>query len=160
MRRPRAFTVALVLALAPVTVTKPVAGQTGTPAVRHAITADSILQLDRAWGQAYVQGDSLLVQNLLAADWIGWFDDQEVDKTSELAGFRTGRNDIQEDIIDNAHVRVLGTTAVVQARERVRVADASGEHWETRHIPDVFLRRHGHWLVIASHDSRIPNPSP
>lgn len=125
-----------------------------------AALADTILQLDRAWGQAYVHGDSLFVQRMLAPDWVGWFDDHEASRESELSDFRTGSNRLLEDVVDRANVRFFGNTAVVQARERNRVPDASGSHWESRHITDVFVRRGTRWVVVASHDSRIPDEKP
>jgi uncharacterized protein DUF4440 len=152
--------VVIALIVTSVRMAAPLAGQSGNPAVRRAMVADSILQLDRAWGQAYVHGDSLLVKNLLAPDWRGWYDDAGADKASELAEWRAGSNHTLEDIIDSARVRIFGGTAIVQARERVRVADTAGEHWETRHITDVFVHQHGRWLVEASHDSPVPNSPP
>ena len=142
-----------------------VAGGAGSTAAQTAKTgpgrtsvADTILKLDQAWGQAFVTGDSAFVKTLLAPDWIGWFDDAESTREESLAQFRAGDR-LLEDIVDHARVRVFGTIAVVQARERNRVKDPKGDHWETRHITDVFERRNGRWVVVASHDSRIPNPT-
>jgi len=72
---------------------------------------------------------------------------------------RAGSHRLLEDIVDQATVRIFGSTAVIQARERGRYADSSGEHWVTHHITDVFIHRDGRWVVIASHDSLIPNPT-
>jgi hypothetical protein len=136
----------------------PAAGQ--APSLEPARTlGDSLLALDRQWGQSYVTGDSVFVAGLLADDWIGWFDDVQQDKASSLGDLRTDAPRLLEDIVDQATVRVFGTTAVIQARERNRVADGTpAGHWETRHITYVFVLRHRHWLIVASHDSRIPNP--
>lgn len=119
--------------------------------------ADSLLALDRRWGQAYVTGDSAFVAGLLADDWIGWFDDHQENKASALAQVGTHAPRLLEDIVDQATIQVFGTTAVIQARERNRVRDAKGSHWETRHITDIFMERNERWVVVASHDSRIPN---
>lgn len=120
--------------------------------------ADSLLELDREWGRSYVTGDSAFVDRLLAPDWIGWYDDHLVDKKIALGEIRAGSPRLLEDVVEEATVRVFGSSAVIQARERVRVPDEHGAHWETRHITDVFLLRDGRWYVIASHDSVIPNP--
>ena len=119
---------------------------------------DSLLALDRRWGQAYVHGDSAFVAGFVAEDWRGWFDDHADNKASVLAAVRSGAPHLLEDIVDQATVRIFGQMAVIQARERNHVRDASGEHWETRHITDVLVHRAEGWVVIASHDSRIPNP--
>jgi CubicO group peptidase (beta-lactamase class C family)/ketosteroid isomerase-like protein len=117
-----------------------------------------VLELDRAWGQAYVKGDIDVIDRTLAPDWRGWLDTEGSDKATELAEFRAGKNRSLENIIDNSHVRVYGNTAIVEARERVRFRDETGEHWLTWHITDVFVKQVGQWQVVASHGSTIPNP--
>jgi hypothetical protein len=118
----------------------------------------SLLAMDREWGHAYLTGDASVLERVLAPDWIGWFETQPSTRESEIASLRSGHL-LLEDIVDEATVRVFGETAVIQARERGRVADASGSHWVTHHITDVFVRRDGRWTIVASHDSLIPNPA-
>ena len=123
-----------------------------------AALADSLLKLDQRWGQAYVHSDSAFVAAFLASDWLGWFDDHATTRISALAAVGAEASRLLEDIVDQSTVRVFGAMAVLQARERNRVPDAASGHWETRHITDVFVHRDGRWMVVASHDSRIPNP--
>jgi hypothetical protein len=118
----------------------------------------TVLELDRAWGQAYVNDDIGFVERILAPDWRGWTDLAGSDKASELAEFRAGRSKSLENIIDNARVRVYVDAAVVEARERVRYRDETGEHWLTWHITDVFVRNGTQWQVVASHQSTLPSP--
>jgi ketosteroid isomerase-like protein len=120
--------------------------------------AAKILEIDRAWGQAYVKGEIDVIDRTLAPDWRGWLDTSGSDKAMELAEFTAGKNRSLENIIDNARVRVYGNTAVVEARERVRLRDETGEHWVTWHITDVFVKQDNQWQVVASHGSTIPNP--
>jgi len=127
-----------------------------TPALQS-IEAE-VLEIDRAWGQAYVKGDIDVIDRTLAPDWRGWLDTEGSDKATELAEFKAGKNRSLENIIDNARVRAYGNTAVVEARERVRFRDDTGDHWLTWHITDVFVRHGGQWQVVASHGSTIPNP--
>ena len=136
----------------------PLAAQASAPMRDQAALRDSLLALDRRWGQAYVHGDTVFVAGFVAEDWRGWFDDHADNKASALAAVRTGAPRLLEDIVDQATVRIFGEMAVIQARERNRVPNATGGHWETRHITDVLVHRPGGWVVIASHDSRIPNP--
>jgi ketosteroid isomerase-like protein len=130
-------------------------GERSTP-VAQSVEAE-ILEIDRAWGQAYARGQIEVIDRTLAPDWRGWLDTVGSDKASELAEFRAGKNRSVENIIDDARVRVYGNTAVVEARERVRYRDESGEHWITWHITDVFVKLDGRWQVVASHGSTIPN---
>jgi ketosteroid isomerase-like protein len=118
----------------------------------------TVLALERAWGQAYVTGDIAFVDKMLAPDWRGWTDTEESDKPHELAEFRAGHSKSLENIIDKARVRVYGDVAVVEARERVRYRDGSGEHWLTWHITDVLVHTGTQWQVVTSHQSTLPNP--
>jgi Domain of unknown function (DUF4440) len=119
----------------------------------------TILDLEHAWGQAYVKGDREFVERILAPEWHGWTDQEGSDKAAAMAEFKPGVSQSLENIIDDARVRVYGDAAVVQARERVRFRDESGEHWLTWHITDVYVRRANRWQVVASHTSTLPNPS-
>jgi hypothetical protein len=136
---------------------RPFYAQTAAQRGAHAGLRDSLLALDRRWGQAYVHADSAFVAGFVADDWRGWFDEHADDKSSVMAAVGGAPHSL-EDIVDQATVRVFGQMAVIQARERNRVLDAGGGHWVTRHITDVFVHRPEGWVVVASHDSRIPNP--
>ena len=129
---------------------------TFTPAP-HSVEAE-VLEIDRAWGQAYVKGEIDVIDRTLAPDWRGWLDTIGSDKATELAEFKTGQNRSMENIIDNARGRVYADTVVVEARERVPFRDETGEHWLTWHITDVFAEQGGQWQVVDSHGSTIPNP--
>ena len=117
-----------------------------------------VLELDRAWGQAYVEGDIAVIDRTLAPDWRGWLDTEGSDKATELAEFKAGKNRSLENIIDNARVRVYGNTAVVEARERVRFRDNTGEHWLTWHITDVFVE--AGWTMASGHFSWFYHSEP
>lgn len=137
---------------------RPLSAQSAAPSAAPAGLQDSLLALDRRWGQAYVHPDSAFVSGFVADDWHGWFDDHADNKASVLAAVGSSTPHSLEDIVDQATVRIFGQMAVIEARERNRVADAHGDHWVTRHITDVFIHRPDGWVVVASHDSRIPNP--
>lgn len=137
---------------------RPLSAQSATLSEAPAGLQDSLLALDRRWGQAYVRTDSAFVSDFVADDWHGWMDDHAENKASVLAAVGSSAAHILEDIVDQATVHIFGEVAVIQARERNRVPDAHRDHWVTRHITDVFIHRRNKWVVVASHDSRIPNP--
>jgi len=152
----RSMTVLSLIALVPSQRPPPSSQPSARPRAQTDLR-DSLLALDRRWGQAYVRGDSAFVAGFVADDWQGWLDDHPDNKASTMAAV-TGTPHSLEDIVDQATVRLFGQMAVIQARERNRVSDAGGSHWVTRHITDVFVHRPEGWVVVASHDSRIPNP--
>jgi ketosteroid isomerase-like protein len=151
----RSITVLSLLTLA--ATPRPLSAQAAASPGAHAALRDSLLALDRRWGQAYVRADTAFVADFVADDWVGWFDDRADNKASVMKAV-SGPPHTLEDIVDHATVRIFGQTAVIQARERNRIPDARGAHWVTRHITDVFVHRPRGWVVVASHDSRIPNP--
>ena len=53
---------------------------------------NTVLALDRSWGQAYVTGDVEFVDRILSPDWRSWTDHEGSDKAAELAEFRSGRS--------------------------------------------------------------------
>lgn len=130
------------------------AGQSVVPELASA----QVLELDRAWGQAYVRDDVGFVEQLLAPDWEGWLDGERTDRATELAELRAGHRHADWNAIDEPRVRVYGETAVVEARERVRYRDEDGDHAVAWRITDVFVRRHGAWQVEATHESSMPAP--
>lgn len=152
----RAIAVLSLFALIPAS--RPLSAQPAAGPRAQAGLRDSLLALDRRWGQAYVHGDSAFVAGFVAEDWRGWFDDHAENKAAVLAAVRRDASYLLEDIVDQATVRVFGEMAVIQARERNRSPGVGGGHWVTRHITDVLVHRAEGWVVVASHDSRIPNP--
>jgi len=137
---------------------RPLSAQPAARPEAQAQLRDSLLALVRRWGQAYVHEDTAFVAGFVAEDWQGWFEDHADNKASVMAAARSGTPHSLENIVDQATVHVFGQAAVLQARESNRVSDASGGHWVTRHITDVLVHRPEGWVVVASHDSRIPNP--
>ena len=128
------------------------------PASTVGATADAVLALDRAWGQAYVTGDIAFVERLLAPDWQGWLDGELTDRATELAEFRAGHRHADANVIDDERVRVYGDTAIVEARERVRYHDDSATQALGWRLTDVFVRQQGRWQVVATHESSLPQP--
>jgi ketosteroid isomerase-like protein len=122
------------------------------------LAAAQVLELDRAWGQAYVKGDADFVERLLAPDWVGWLDGERTDRATELTELRAGHRHSDWNSIDEPRIGVYGETAVLEARERVRYHDEDGERTVAWRITDVFVRRHGVWQVVATHESSIPAP--
>jgi hypothetical protein len=160
MRRslPYSRSIGILCLLALLPASRPLSAQLAARPGAQAQLRDSLLALDRRWGQAYVHRDSAFVAGFVAGDWRGWFDDHADNKASAMAAVLSDAPHSLEDIVDQATVRVFGQVAVIQARERNRVPHGNGEHWVTRHITDVLVHRPEGWVVVASHDSRIPNP--
>jgi ketosteroid isomerase-like protein len=125
-----------------------------------AITAaeQELMTLERDWNEAYKNRSRLVLERLLADDFI--FTDDEghvytkadyidaVIKLIKVVSYTTGETT----------VRVHGNTGVVAGRWAgiltIDGADASGAFRFT----DTFIKSQGSWRVLASQDTRIPKP--
>jgi ketosteroid isomerase-like protein len=90
---------------------------------------------------------------LLADDWaVTHINAQVITKAQALDMCRTGPPITYT--VDSLAVRIHGDTAIVTGRT---TATASGPSPETvtLRFTDVFVRREGHWLVVASHATRV-----
>ena len=74
------------------------------------------------------------------------------DQALEMCRSREVR--IAEMSIDDVSVRLFGDTAVVTGRTAATTAGAAPESVTLR-FTDVFVKRAGHWQVVASHATRI-----
>ena len=66
------------------------------------------------------------------------------------------RPPIQDFTIDDVSVRAYGDAAVVTGRTRASTA-ANPPQSITLRFTDVFIRRDGRWLVVASQATQIPS---
>lgn len=105
-------------------------------------------RLVAAWGR----GDAAAVGAMLADDFQHW----------SFSGARRGKAELMktvagsgagETVTEDAVVRVYGDAAVYTAR----LLDRSAEGDSARTcVTDVFIRRAGRWVMVASHETLLP----
>ena len=124
-------------------------------------TPATLEQADAAWNQLRLHGDAEALASLLAEDWLLTHSDGRVqhkaDYLQELAT-RQRRN----TRIDNEDVQVrrYGDTAVITGTS-VQAAISDGKPWQGRfRFTRVWVQREGNWQMVASHSSRMLEPSP
>ena len=124
-------------------------------------TPATLEQADAAWNQLRLHGDAEALASLLAEDWLLTHSDgrvqHKVDYLQELAT-RQRRN----TRIDNEDVQVrrYGDTAVITGTS-VQAAISDGKPWQGRfRFTRVWVQREGNWQMVASHSSRMLEPSP
>jgi ketosteroid isomerase-like protein len=90
---------------------------------------------------------------LLADDWsVTHIDAQVITKAQALEMCRTGPN--VTSTVDQLVVRAYGDTAIVTGRTKATVSGAAPQTVTLR-FTDVFVRRDGRWMVVASHATRL-----
>jgi hypothetical protein len=116
-------------------------------------TDQVITSLENQWVAAIVKKDTATIDRLLADDFSGTTDDQIYSKVDAIEDVKSGTHESLD--LDNIKVRIFGETAVVTMgqteKSRHGDADFSGHYLFT----DVWARKNGQWIAIASHGSRV-----
>jgi ketosteroid isomerase-like protein len=90
---------------------------------------------------------------LLADDWsVTHIDAQVITKAQALEMCRRGPN--VTSTVDQLAIRAYGDTAIVTGRTKATVSGAAPQTVTLR-FTDVFVRRDGRWMVVASHATRL-----
>jgi len=121
------------------------------PKPSEAADRATIIAGERAWGQAYVRGDTAAVRALLAEDFRG-IDPQghafgKADVLADVAALPHSTADRVDDVV----VRFYGDTAVAQAHEH-ESGPAPERRPMDRMFTDTWIRRAGRWQIVASED--------
>jgi ketosteroid isomerase-like protein len=106
-------------------------------------------QLASTWRQRDCEGWGALI----ADDWsVTHIDAQVITKPEALEMCRTGPP--VSTAVDQLRVRVYGDTAIVTGRTKAAVTGSTPQVVVLR-FTDVFVRREGRWVVVASHATRV-----
>jgi uncharacterized protein (TIGR02246 family) len=117
----------------------------------------AIADIEQRLASAWLKGDRAFIDAILAPDW------SVIDASGRTLGkrqvidetFGSGDRRIESMVVDDVTVRMFGDAAVATGRTR-----ASGRyHGEATSVvlrfTDVFVRRSGRWLIVASHASAV-----
>ena len=133
-----------------------------TPAARPAQAGSeeaTIRQIEQEWGNALVKADIAALDRILAADFEWTSSEGQVQtKAQSNADLRSGQLKMESWTLNDMRVRILGDTAIVHGmsteKSRYKGKDTSGQYRWT----DVFAKRGGRWLAVASHGSKVAKP--
>jgi ketosteroid isomerase-like protein len=119
-------------------------GQTGK-------VEQTVMQMERDWGQALVKADVATLDRILADDWFGQGPPGgSSNKAGALADLKSGTPKYDSVTPGEMKVRVFGDVAVVTGTQDVKSSykgkDTSGHYVWT----DVFVKRQGKWQAIVS----------
>nr|WP_314446738.1 nuclear transport factor 2 family protein [uncultured Sphingomonas sp.] len=119
-----------------------------------------LLALERAYSDALIRRDRAFLEAYYAPDWRGgnWLGFWT--KATMLKAVLGTRYEVRSMTLSNVQARVVGNIGIVQgvSNEVTRVdgRDTSGR-WT---FTDVFERRGGRWVAIASHTSELTGQPP
>ena len=138
----------------------PAAGRSGPAAAAEPLPRAErdeaeLIALERDYARALVAKDRAFLMRFYASDWRGgnWLGFWS--KSTMLKSVLNARYVIKSMQVRDLKVRVMGDVAVVQGVDEEVTSmdgrDTSGK-WA---FTDVFARRNGAWVAIASHTSEI-----
>jgi ketosteroid isomerase-like protein len=118
------------------------------------VTAE-LTQFEQRLGATYKRGDCAAWGAMLAPDWsVVHITGEVVTKAEALETCPTSSATIETLAIDQITVRRFGDAAVVTGRTRIATRAPNAVQMTLR-FTDVFSRRSGRWLVVASHATRL-----
>lgn len=122
----------------------------------RASETETLRALDATWNDLRLAANAAGLEPLLADDWLLTHSDGRVQSKREyLDELRTGSRSNQAISNESVVVRLYGESAVVTGTS-IQSGVSNGQPWSGRfRFTRVWIRRAGHWLMVASHSSRI-----
>jgi hypothetical protein len=120
-----------------------------------AATVRELERIEQQLGSTYTAGDCAGWAALLADEWsVIHIAGSIITKAEAVAMCKKPPVPISNYKIDDLSVRVYGTSAVVTGRTSVAYGGTTPGALVLR-FTDVFIRRNGRWLVVASHATQV-----
>ena len=141
---------AVVIALA-------MAGLSGAAASAAPVTAEqTLIAREEAWSKANIARDVQKLSSIVGDDWTAGDDSGKLmTKASFLDGVKTGKLNVKSVTNHDLHVRIIGNIALVQGMDdevsAMNGKDTSGTYSWT----DVWVLRGGHWVAVASQNTKV-----
>ena len=117
-----------------------------------------LMAFDKAWGEAGQRGDAAWFERNFADDFysISTMTGKLNSKAEEVAEFKNRKDVIASAVASDMDVRVEGSTGIVTGVYRLTGRDEKGQPMDRRiRYTDVYVKRDGRWLVIASQGTLI-----
>ena len=115
---------------------------------------DQVAQLERDWLAADAKGDAARLGRIVADDFVGSSFSGELLNKQDIIPQDGAPGGFAGATPSDTNVRIFGDTAVVTMgqteKSRHGDADFSGHYLFT----DVWTRKNGEWIAVASHGSR------
>src|SRR5688572_9601530 len=116
----------------------------------------AIRQLDSERIQAQIHADTVALNRIYAADFIGVGPSGTVrTKPQVISDFTSGGLKFQSITTDDVQVRVYGNTAVETGRSTMIGQDAGKTVPSNNRFTRVWVKQQGHWRLVANHYSTL-----
>ena len=122
----------------------------GAAAQQRGAEEAQLRQLEQSWNNAFLKKDVSALGRILAEDWRGQYPWGNENRVQALAALTSKDTQIQSMVTTEMHVRIFGDLAFIQGSDDERSSfagkDTSGHYSWT----DIFAKRNGRWVAIAS----------
>jgi ketosteroid isomerase-like protein len=118
----------------------------------------AVLKAEHEWVDAALKGDVNAFSSLMSDEYLALLTGARIrDKAAWVAGLQAGTTTYRSVDLSNLKVRLYGNTAVVFG-DYSQVATSGGkDNSASGKYLDVWVKRGGHWQVVASSFSRTPS---
>jgi ketosteroid isomerase-like protein len=118
--------------------------------------AQSLIQLERSWNEAFYRKDVSFLERVLADEFIATYEDgSQGDKVNEISLTKAFNQQVDSARQDDFVVKLYGDTAVVWFTLHL-VGPKQGEQIavDLRYV-DVFVWRANRWQCVSSHSTKV-----
>jgi hypothetical protein len=131
---------------------------TGATAPNLPNAAKFIADAERDWALAVASGDTTIVEQIVADDFIGVAPDgTQYNRQEAIRDTRESAKDFVSNHLNRIKVRFFGNTAVAQGDETWE--KQAGEQRHGRYVwTDTWVLRNGHWQIVAAEDLAVLDP--
>jgi ketosteroid isomerase-like protein len=111
----------------------------------------AVLDLNNAWNQAYRERDIIVLDKILADDWMCIDGSGErIGKNDLLERIRLSPGFLQDSKFDETRLRMAGDAAIITGRLSGIMKDEDGTFDLAQRFMRVFAKRGGEWKAIAT----------
>jgi hypothetical protein len=131
------------------------AGAAGVAAAAEDVSK-TLIDLEAKWSAAALTQDAKVTDAILAPDWVGrgWSGKQS-NKAQALANMKDPTGKVTAIKNHDVVVRSYGTVAVVQGYDDETSSEKGKDTSGTYSWTDVFQKRNGHWVAVASQTTKV-----
>ena len=124
---------------------------------KAANSEQELVNLEASWSKAIVARDAAALNRIVAPDWHGQGEKGKyLDRAAMVHDATTGADKVSAMSNHDVHVRFVGNDhAIVQGMDNETVTSKGKTATKVYSWTDVFEKRGGHWVAIASPNTPI-----
>jgi ketosteroid isomerase-like protein len=120
------------------------------------VEEQELIDLERAWGKAFVAKDLRFIERVLADEFVATYGDgTRGDKAAEMAQTIDFDQRVDSSVLDSFRVRTYGDMAIVWFSRHMTGPKSGKIVSITYRFVDVFVKRAGRWQCVSSQSTKV-----